>query len=572
MTTRRLSAVLVADVVGFSAQMERDDAGTLARLRAMRGEVIDREIAANGGRIVKTTGDGLLVEFGSADASLRCAIAIQRALGDRNALLPTDDRLDLRIGINLGDVIADGDDIFGDGVNVAARLESLAPAGGICVSQAVRDQVHGTLDVEFRDGGEQRMKNIARPIRTYVISVGQGGPEPKVRRVRTMSVGVVPFTAWDGSAGTVRHAQSLATDFAGMLARCGTLITVLPMEGGRSESVRYLVHGELRQASDSHVIHVRMLNHASGQQLWGESCSLGAATESIAAAHALHAVAWRLYRALMTLELRRVVAEPEGKSEPLDNVMRALSLDRTEPDIRVRLRKKAELLEDALRRDPTLVAALNGLVVVADQQLTYDLASDRETLVARMNELTARALNLSDVQPAVWYLRSSALMYAGRMHAALQACDKAIALEPLSAQLLIQRAYLFAMWGRPQDALAVLDEARSMDPAATDGGMATECIVHQLLGHYAIAVEKGEKAMGLSRGDDHEANVWMAAAYAQAGDDRKAAAMRESILRELPDFTVALHRARSRSLEPAYLALADVHLYAGLRTAGLPEA
>jgi len=174
MTTRRLSAVLVADVVGFSAQMEHDDAGTLARLRAMRGEVVDPAIAANGGRIVKTTGDGLLAEFGSADASLRCAVAVQRALAGRNALAPADDRLELRIGINLGDVIAEGDDIFGDGVNVAARLEPLAPPGGICVSQAVRDQVHGSLDIAFADAGEQRVKNIGRPIVAYMVDLGGG--------------------------------------------------------------------------------------------------------------------------------------------------------------------------------------------------------------------------------------------------------------------------------------------------------------------------------------------------------------------------------------------------------------
>ncbi len=173
MTTRRLSAVLVADVVGFSAQMEHDDAGTLARLRAMRGEVVDPAIAANGGRIVKTTGDGLLAEFGSADASLRCAVAVQRALAGRNALAPADDRLELRIGINLGDVIAEGDDIFGDGVNVAARLEPLAPPGGICVSQAVRDQVHGSLDIAFADAGEQRVKNIGRPIVAYMVDLGR---------------------------------------------------------------------------------------------------------------------------------------------------------------------------------------------------------------------------------------------------------------------------------------------------------------------------------------------------------------------------------------------------------------
>ena len=146
---RRLVAIFVADVVGFSRLMEQDDAGTLARLRKIRESLVDPAIAGNGGRIVNIAGDGMLVEFGSADASLRCAVDVQRAMAERNRPIPADDRIEFRIGINLGDIIVDGNDIAGDGVNVAARLESLAEPGGICVSGAVRDQVHGNLDVAF---------------------------------------------------------------------------------------------------------------------------------------------------------------------------------------------------------------------------------------------------------------------------------------------------------------------------------------------------------------------------------------------------------------------------------------
>ena len=177
---RRLAAILVADVVGFSRHTERDDAGTLAHLRAIRAEVIDPAIADLRGRLVKSTGDGVLVEFASADAALRCAIRVQRALAERNEGAAADLRIDLRIGVNLGDVIVDGgNDIFGDGVNVAARLESLAPPGGICIAAAVRDQVHGSLDVEFVDAGDQQVKNIARPIRAFVVDIaGSRGAAP----------------------------------------------------------------------------------------------------------------------------------------------------------------------------------------------------------------------------------------------------------------------------------------------------------------------------------------------------------------------------------------------------------
>lgn len=167
--TRRLAAILIADVVGFSRHMERDDAGIFMRLRDIRARLIDPTIVTHGGRVVTTAGDGMLLEFGSADAALRCAIDVQRALRTANEAKTSSERIELRMGINLGDVIVDNADIAGDGVNVAARLEALAEPGGIYVSASVREQVHGSLDVEFRDVGEHRVKNISRPIHVFAV-------------------------------------------------------------------------------------------------------------------------------------------------------------------------------------------------------------------------------------------------------------------------------------------------------------------------------------------------------------------------------------------------------------------
>ena len=174
---RRLAAIVIADVVGFSRHMERDDAGTLARLRKIRERLIDPKIAEYGGHLVKTAGDGMLIEFGSADAALRFAVDMQRMMTTRNHSEPTGERIKYRIGINLGDIIVDGVDIAGDGVNVAARLEALAQPGGICVSGAVREQIHGSLDVGFDDIGDQKVKNIVRPIRVYQVLLGTGSGE-----------------------------------------------------------------------------------------------------------------------------------------------------------------------------------------------------------------------------------------------------------------------------------------------------------------------------------------------------------------------------------------------------------
>ena len=175
---RRLAAILAADVVGYSRLMGADEEGTLAALKAIRRELVDPRIVEHRGRIVKTTGDGLLVEFASVVDAVRCAVGVQRELAERNAEVPAATRIEFRVGINLGDIIIDGGDIFGDGVNVAARLETLAEPGGICVSRVVRDQVRDKLAFAFEDMGEQQVKNIARPVHAHRIRIGAAAAAP----------------------------------------------------------------------------------------------------------------------------------------------------------------------------------------------------------------------------------------------------------------------------------------------------------------------------------------------------------------------------------------------------------
>src|ERR1700687_589982 len=199
--TRRLVAIVVADVVGYTRLMEHDEGGTHARMHEIRDQVVDPEIAALGGRIVKTAGDGMLVEFGSAAAALRFAIEVQRAISARNQPVAPDEQIQFRIGINLGDIIVDGNDIAGDGVNVAARLETLSEPGGICVSAAVRDQIHEDLSVEFTDIGEQHVKNIARPIRVYRVAPRTGAyQQPSRRRWQRLTRGRGKSLAGGGAA------------------------------------------------------------------------------------------------------------------------------------------------------------------------------------------------------------------------------------------------------------------------------------------------------------------------------------------------------------------------------------
>src|SRR5712671_4954389 len=177
---RRLAAILAADVAGYSRLMEADEEGTLARLKAHRRELVDPKIKEHRGRIVKTTGDGMLVEFPSVVDAVRCAVEIQRGMVDRNAEIPADKRITFRIGVNLGDVIIDGDDIYGDGVNIAARLETLAEPGGICISRTVRDHIGDRLPYPFDDIGEQSVKNIAQPVHAYAMSAAAVASVPEV--------------------------------------------------------------------------------------------------------------------------------------------------------------------------------------------------------------------------------------------------------------------------------------------------------------------------------------------------------------------------------------------------------
>jgi adenylate cyclase len=200
---RRLAAILAADVAGYSRLMGEDEAGTLARLRTHRRELIDPKIAEHKGRIVKTTGDGLLVEFPSVVEAVACAVEIQRGMAERNAPIPNDERIDFRVGINLGDVIAEDNDIHGDGVNIAARLEALAEPGGVCVSGVVHDQVQGRLECGFEDTGDQSLKNIARPVRVYRVQPQRGArveavPPTAPPLPDKPSIAVLPFQNMSG--------------------------------------------------------------------------------------------------------------------------------------------------------------------------------------------------------------------------------------------------------------------------------------------------------------------------------------------------------------------------------------
>jgi adenylate cyclase len=220
---RRLAAILAADVVGYSRLMGADEEGTLAALKIIRRELVDPRIVEHRGRIVKTTGDGLLVEFASVVDAVRCAVDVQRELAERNAEVPAATRIEFRVGINLGDIIIDGGDIFGDGVNVAARLETLAEPGGICVSRVVRDQVRDKLAFAFEDMGAQQVKNIARPVHAHRIRIDAAAaasvePAPLPLPDKP-SIAILPFQNMSGDPDQEYFADGMAEDIITALSK-----------------------------------------------------------------------------------------------------------------------------------------------------------------------------------------------------------------------------------------------------------------------------------------------------------------------------------------------------------------
>jgi adenylate cyclase len=289
--TRRLAAILAADVAGYSRLMGADEEGTLDRLKVLRRELADPKIKEHRGRIVKTTGDGLLVEFGSVVDAVRCAVDVQREMAERNTAVAAERRIEFRIGINLGDIIKDRGDIHGDGVNVAARLEALAEPGGICVSRVVRDQVRDKLDFGFDDRGEQQVKNIARPVRIFDVRIAgekaTAAPDPPTRASLPLpdkpSISVLPFTNMSGDPEQEYFADGMVEDIITGLSRIKWLFVIArnstfvykgkPIDVkqvGRELGVRYVLEGSVRKSGNRVRVTGQLIDTASATHVWAE--------------------------------------------------------------------------------------------------------------------------------------------------------------------------------------------------------------------------------------------------------------------------------------------------------------
>src|SRR3954453_8268545 len=409
---RRLAAVLAADMVGYSRLMEVDETGTLARLKTHRIELIDPAIAKNRGRIIKTTGDGMLVEFHSVADAVLCAAEIQRRMGRRKTDVSPARWMQFRIGINLGDVIVEEDDIFGDGVNVAARLEMLAEPGGICVSGAVRDQVGQRLDdVEFEDLGEQSVKNIARPIRVFRVRLEQDrktAPEdPKDAAAATAiskkpSIAVLPLANMSGDPEQEFFADGLTEDIITELSRFHDLLVisrnstfvykgkaVKVQEVAREFGVEYILEGSVRKAGDRIRVTVQLIDAETDRHIWAERYDRQ--LEDI------FAIQDEMTRAIVATLPGRVEAatHDRAKRKPTDN-MAAYECVLTAKVLHHRSMREANaeaqrLLDRAIARDPSYAHAHAWKACIVGQQITYGWCDLQAGLRVIEEEVTTAA-------------------------------------------------------------------------------------------------------------------------------------------------------------------------------------
>jgi TolB-like protein/class 3 adenylate cyclase len=285
---RRLAAIVVADVAGYSRLMGGDEESTLERLKAHRRELIDPAIEQHGGRIVKTTGDGMLVEFASPVEAVRCAVEVQQSMGKREADLPEEQRFRFRVGINLGDVIIEGDgDLYGDGVNIAARLEQLAEPGGVLISSSVHEHVRKKLPMTFQDLGEQRVKNIAEPVRVYRVAVDRPAIDhrtnPKLSLPDRPSIAVLPFTNMSGDPEQEYFADGIVEEIITALSRFPRMFVVARNSSftykgraidvravGRELGVRYVLEGSIRKANERVRIIGQLIDATTGAHIWAD--------------------------------------------------------------------------------------------------------------------------------------------------------------------------------------------------------------------------------------------------------------------------------------------------------------
>ena len=413
--------------------MGADEEGTLAALKALRRELADPKIKEHHGRIVKTTGDGLLIEFASVVDAVRCAVEVQREMAERNADVPSDSRIEFRMGINLGDIIKDGRDIYGDGVNVAARLETLADPGGICVSRVVRDQVRDKLDFSFEDMGEQSVKNIARPLRVHRILLGEepshpvplpaSSAKPVLPYPNKPSIAVLPFQNMSGDPEQEYFVDGMVEEIITALSRIRWLFVLARNSSftykgqavdvkqvGRELGVRYVLEGSVRKSSGRVRITAQLIDALSGAHLWADRFDGLLEDVFELQDNVASSVAGVIEPALQAAETARSAGRPTTDLTAYDLYLRAYAMffasARQIPDA-------LRLMEEAIERDPRYGPALAWAAVCCFRLLYDDRSEDWQADRLKGADFARRALEVASDDPGILANAALALAYFG---------------------------------------------------------------------------------------------------------------------------------------------------------------
>jgi adenylate cyclase len=483
-STRRLAAILAADVAGYSRLMGADEEGTLERLKALRRELIDPKIAEHHGRLVKTTGDGMLVEFASVVDAVRCAVAVQQAMPEWNTNVAADNRIELRIGINLGDVIVEGDDLYGDGVNIAARIEALADAGGVFVSNTVHDHVRDRLPLVFEDLGEQQVKNIARPVRVYrVRDLGATAPSqtsPVLPLPDKPSIAVLPFANLSGDPEQEYFADGMVEEIITALSRIRWLFVIARNSSftykgqavdvkqvGRELGVRYVLEGSVRKAGNRVRITGQLIDAANGAHLWADRFDGSLEDVFDLQDKVASSVAGVIEPALQTAETERSMGRPTTDLTAYDFYLRAHAMASSSG---TQFPEALRLCTQAIERDPRYGSAL-ALGAICYMRACQDgWSEDPEADKHKGADLGRRALEVAGDDPGILANAAEALAYFGEdLSAMMTLVDRALALNPNFARGWYISSVLKLWAGQPNLAIERVETALNLSPRGRIG-------------------------------------------------------------------------------------------------------
>ena len=478
---RRLAAILAADVVGYSRMMREDESGTLAQLKTLRKEVFDPRTAEHNGRIVKTTGDGVLVEFASAVDATECALKIQRTLAQRNEDVPEGYRFELRIGINLGDIIVDGDDIYGDGVNVAARLEGLCDTGEVYVSAVVHDQVEGKISAAFDDLGEHTVKNIDKPLRVYRVSAGKSSAAVAEaatavdRLLDRPAIAVLPFENIGADPEQEYFADGLTEDIITALSLCRSFPVIARnssftykgravkvQEVARELGARYVLEGSLRRAGDRLRVSAQLIDAETGHHVWAERFDRRMEDVFAVQDEITERIAGVVAPELSKAELKRSASKRPDNLDAWECYVRGISA--VYEGTKEGNASAHKLLRRAIELDPGYSKAHIGLSYLHQRDLRLEFTSDPDGSARMALDAARRAVALDDSDSDAYSKLARALNQNGENEAAYSAARKAVEINPFDAEArIILGSILTYHKNSPEEGLKLIQEGLTLN-------------------------------------------------------------------------------------------------------------